>query len=125
MTEKTLDRSGRWRDRTVGFRMSAPEAEALDTMVAMSGLTKQDYIINKLLDHRFSVVPNSRVQKALRQNMELVYLQMRRIEESAHLTPELGDGVEALAEVFVGLGEDADEPEPDQEDLAIKNMRRC
>lgn len=52
-------------------------------MVAANGHTKWDYIINRLLDYRFSVASNSHVQKTLRQNMGLVYQQVRNhIEES-------------------------------------------
>ena len=38
--ERTLDAKGRWRNRTVGFRVSEEEAKMIDRMVALSGLTK-------------------------------------------------------------------------------------
>ena len=37
--ERTLDAKGRWRNRTVGFRVSEEEAKMIDHMVALSGLT--------------------------------------------------------------------------------------
>ena len=40
--ERTLDAKGRWRNRTVGFRVSEEEAKMIDRMVALSGLTKQE-----------------------------------------------------------------------------------
>lgn len=43
MSERNNDRSGRWRNRTVAFRVSE-EARHLDMLVSISGLTKQDYI---------------------------------------------------------------------------------
>ena len=39
--ERTLDAKGRWRNWTVGFRVSEEEAKMIDRMVALSGLTKQ------------------------------------------------------------------------------------
>ncbi len=42
--ERTLDAKERWRNRTVGFRVSEEEAKMIDRMVALSGLTKQEYI---------------------------------------------------------------------------------
>ena len=48
--ERTLDAKGRWRNRTVGFRVSEEEAKMIDCMVALSGLTKQEYILRKLMD---------------------------------------------------------------------------
>lgn len=44
--ERTLDAKGRWRNRTVGFRVSEEEAKMIDHMVALSGLTKQEYIVH-------------------------------------------------------------------------------
>ena len=40
--ERTLDAKGRWRNRTVGFRVSEEEAKMIDRMVALSGLSKQE-----------------------------------------------------------------------------------
>ena len=56
--DKNLDYKGRWRNKTVAFRVSEEEAKLIDTQVALSGLTKQDYIIfssaNALI---FGIVP--------------------------------------------------------------------
>lgn len=43
--ERVLDYEGRWRSHTVAFRASDEEAKMLNDLVALSGLTKQDYII--------------------------------------------------------------------------------
>ena len=47
--EKSLDYKGRWRNHTVAFRVSDEEAKLLNDLVALSGLTKQDYITRRLL----------------------------------------------------------------------------
>lgn len=46
--ERRLDHQGRWRHKTVAFRVSQEESEQIDRMVRLSGLTKQDYIIRRL-----------------------------------------------------------------------------
>lgn len=48
MSAKCLDKQGRWRNKTVAFRVSPEEDELLETAVRLSGLTKQDYIIRRL-----------------------------------------------------------------------------
>ena len=63
MSEKNLDTHGRLRSKTIAFRMSQEEADLLDRLVAISGITKQDYIISKLSDTTVKVVPSSRMQK--------------------------------------------------------------
>ena len=50
MSLKVYDGQGRWRNKTVAFRISPEEDEQLETAVRLSGLTKQDYIIRRLQD---------------------------------------------------------------------------
>ena len=69
MTAKNRDRKNRWRNVTVAFRMSPEENEQLNTLVKLSGLTKQDYIICRLLCKDVVVQGNSRVYKALKQQI--------------------------------------------------------
>ena len=46
MSEKVLDAHGRWRNITVAFRVSPEEDEQIERLVKLTGLTKQDYIMN-------------------------------------------------------------------------------
>ena len=46
--ERVLDQQGRWRNKVVAFRMSPEEDALLDAKVRLSGLTKQEYIIDML-----------------------------------------------------------------------------
>lgn len=48
--EKALDRQGRWRSKTVAFRVSPEENNQIEIKVRLSGLTKQDYIVSRLTD---------------------------------------------------------------------------
>ena len=48
--EKTLDRQGRWRSKTVAFRVSPEENNQIEIKVRLSGLTKQDYIVSRLTE---------------------------------------------------------------------------
>ena len=49
MSKKNYDNHNRWRNKTVAFRVSAEEDLQLETMVKLTGLTKQDYIILSLI----------------------------------------------------------------------------
>ena len=46
MSERRCDTKNRWRNVVVAFRMSPQEAEDLNVKVALSGLSKQDYLID-------------------------------------------------------------------------------
>lgn len=67
--EKALDRQGRWRSKTVAFRVSPEENNQIEIKVRLSGLTKQDYIVSRLIDREIRVVGNPRVYKALKNQM--------------------------------------------------------
>ena len=66
MSEKRLDRCGRWRNVIVAFRVSKEEGEAIDEAVALSGHSKQDYIISKLLNREVVVEKSPRTYKLLK-----------------------------------------------------------
>ena len=78
--ERTLDYKGRWRNHTVAFRVSNEEANLLNDLVALSGLTKQDYITRRLLCRDVVVQGNPRVYKALKNQMAAIYEELKRLE---------------------------------------------
>lgn len=65
MSKKRYDRNGHIRNKVVAFRMSEEENQMLDRKVALSGLTKQDYIIGCILDKEITVYGNPYVFRSL------------------------------------------------------------
>ena len=103
MSVKNLDNKNRWRSKTVAFRMSPEEAAQLDVLAGLSGLTKQDYLIRKALDKEVSILPNSRVFKALRNQLNSVLDELRRLEFVSVENDELLDIILYIAEIVDGL----------------------
>ena len=83
MSAKSLDPKGRFRGKIVSFRCSEEENAALDVAVQLSGLTKQDYIISRVLQRDIVVQPNPRIYKALKDRLELVLAELKKSEEAA------------------------------------------
>lgn len=107
--EKSLDYKGRWRNHTVAFRVSDEEAKLLNDLVALSGLTKQDYITRRLLCRDVVVQGNPRVYKALRNELAVVLAELQRIEAGGGVNEELIDTIELIAVILGGLkGESED-----------------
>ena len=65
------------------------EDEQLEIFVKLSGLTKQDYIIRRLLEKEVVVQGNPRVYKALRDELAAVLDELRRIESGQGMNDEL------------------------------------
>lgn len=79
--DRKLDNRGRWRNKTVAFRVSEEEAKQIDECVRLSGLTKQDYIVRRLMCRDIVVQGNPRVYKALKNQMAELYEELKRIEQ--------------------------------------------
>lgn len=103
--EKKLDSKGRWRNKTTSFMMSPEEREDLDTRVRLSGLTKQEYMVRRLLERDVVVQPNTRVFKALRNQMTEILTELKRIENGANVDDELLATIKIVAETYNGLEE--------------------
>ena len=83
--ERNLDKQGRWRNKTVSFRMSKEEVILLDNLVLLSGLTKQDYIIKRLLCKDVTVIGNTRVYKALKNHIEQIFVELKRLSNTQEI----------------------------------------
>ena len=105
--EKSLDYKGRWRNHTVAFRVSDEEAKLLNDLVALSELTKQDYITRRLLCRDVVVQGNPRVYKALKKQMAAIHEELKRMESISPDNDELLYTLQVIAITLDGLkGED-------------------
>lgn len=64
MSAKNVDRHNRFRNITVGFRVSPEEHKQINIAVALSGLSKQEYCYRKCLNRDIVVQGNPKVLKA-------------------------------------------------------------
>ena len=101
--EKSLDYKGRWRNLTVAFRVSDEEAKLLNDLVALSGLTKQDYITRRLLCRDVVVQGNPRVYKALKNQMAAIHEELKRMESVSPDNDELLYTLQVIAITLDGL----------------------
>ena len=106
MSLKNRDNKNRWRNKTVAFRVSPEEDEQIETVVRLSGLTKQDYITRRLMCRDVVVQGNPRIYKALRNELAAVLGELRRIEAGNGVDDELLDTIELIAVIMGGMGED-------------------
>ncbi len=105
MSAKNRDEHGRFRNITVGFRVSPEENEQLNTAVALSGLPKQEYCYRKCLNRDIVVQGNPRVYKALRDQLAAVLDELRRIEASGEIRDELYENIELITRTLYGMKE--------------------
>ena len=107
MSAKNMDKHNRWRNISVSFRVSPEEDQLIETAVKLSGLTKQDYIIQRVLNRDVVVQGNPRVYKALRNQLAAVLSELRRIQAGGTVDDELLDIIRMIAAIMDGMKEDA------------------
>ena len=103
---KNLDKQGRWRNKTVSFRMSNEEVILLDNLVSLSGLTKQDYIIKRLLCKDVIVVGNTRIYKALKNHMEQVFTELKRLSTTQEIDDVILSTIQFINQILKDMKEE-------------------
>ena len=100
MSAKNHDNHNRWRNITVGFRVSPEENEQLNKAVALSGLPKQEYCYRKCMDNDITVTPNPRIFKALKTALDDVWTELRRISTGTQPSDELVNDITLIAKML-------------------------
>ena len=108
MSAKNRDEHNRWRNITVGFRVSPEENEQINIAVALSGLPKQEYCYRRCLCRDIVVQGNPRIYKALRNQLAAVLDELRRIDAAGDLRDELLDNIELITRTLSGMKEESE-----------------
>ena len=103
MSAKNRDNKNRWRNITVGFRVSPEENELINKAVALSGLPKQEYCYRRCLNQDVVVQGNPRVYKALRNQLAEVLSELKRIENGSVVDDELLSTIQLIGATLNGL----------------------
>ena len=96
MSIKKLDQQGRWRNKTVSFRVSPEEDKQIETVVRLSGMSKQDFIICCLQKRKIEVMGNPKLYKALKNELADVLNELNRIEAGNKVSQDLVDTIRLI-----------------------------
>lgn len=108
MSVKNRDEQNRWRNITVGFRVSPEENEQINTAVALSGLSKQEYCYRRCIGREIVVQGNPRVYKALKTQMTEILFELKRLKSGAALSDEMLANIRLIAEIMNGMKEETE-----------------
>jgi hypothetical protein len=103
MSAKNVDRHNRFRNITVGFRVSPEEQAELNRAVALSGLSKQEYCYRRCMERDVVVQGNPRVYKTLKNQMADVLAELQRIEAGNNVSDDLLNIIELITVTMDGL----------------------
>ena len=100
MSAKSRDGQGRWRCKTIGVRVSPEENEEINTLAALSGMSKQDYAICRLCNREVVVVGNPRVHKALKNQMVQLCEEFKSLCSSGEVNAETRHVLEYVLKIY-------------------------
>ena len=103
MAKRIVDKYNRIRNLTVAFRVSPEENEQINTAVALSGLPKQEYCYRRCLNRDIVVHGNPRVYKALKDHMESILDQLKRIEAGQSVDEDLLENINLITVILGGM----------------------
>jgi len=114
------------RKRTISkaFRVSREESDRIELLAKAAGVTQQEYIMMKIEDKEFTVVPDIRTYKMLRDSMRQVYQELCRLRDCSTMDERLIAKIELLSDLFVGIAGDSPRGELEKEDDLIAEMER-
>lgn len=125
MSAKNCDHHNRWRNITVGFRVSPEENERLNRAVALSGLPKQEYCYRKCMDNSITVTPNPRIFKEMKTALDDVWTELKRISAGTQPSDELMNDITLIAKMLNDMKACKEKVKPQIGLAARKFGRRC
>ena len=81
------------------------EVTLLNNLVSLSGLTKQDYIIKRLLYKDVVVVGNTRIYKALKNQMEQIFTELKRLSTTQEIDDVTTSTIQFINQILQGMKE--------------------
>ena len=120
----TCRNDDRQRCVTIGFRVSKEQADRIDLLVALSGKTKQDYILERLENESMEVIPSPRMQRTLRDEMRALCAEFERLKKNEEPSERLLATCDLVASMYASLGEETPAHAPASKDEMLLNMSR-
>ena len=105
MTEKKTDKKGRFRNKIVAVRVSEAESEMINRMVSISGMSKQDYIINKLTNKDIVVEGSIRTFNGIKTQLAYINEELERIGKINEEHEEVFELLKIIAEILLKIQE--------------------
>lgn len=79
--------------------MSPEEDEQINIAVSLTGMTKQDFIISKLLDRTINIKGNCKIHRSVFDRLTEVWEQLKQIESFNKINDELMDNIILILDV--------------------------
>lgn len=104
---RNYEKYERKRNVFIGFRLSKEEKERLDKFVKLSGLTQRDYVAARSLQEDVVIVGNTRVYKALSDQINELINELKRLNTGDELSNEFIKLMSFALIIYQGMNENS------------------
>ena len=102
---RNYEKYERKRNIFIGFRLSKEEKEKLDKYVKLSGLTQRDYVAKRSMQEDVVIIGNTRVYKALSEQVKELISELKRLNTGDELSKEFIELVSFALRIYEGMNE--------------------
>lgn len=103
--KKKKNEHNRKRDVIVNFRMSPEERAELDQKILMSGMKKQNYMIQSSLEQKIEIVANRKMLMNIQNRMDDIETELKRVAFADALDMEKLAGLKMIVELLQAVNE--------------------
>lgn len=96
----------RIKSKTVVFRVTPEELELITSMADISGMKRQEYLLERALENSIKVYSNPRMFKALKNRMDMILEELKGIENGDNPEREILDLIHYMTDVMEQLKEE-------------------
>lgn len=106
MTAKNRDAKGRWRSKTIAFRLSPQEDEEINARYKLSGFqTKQEFILQSLLYTKINAVGTPLMMLSFRKYLQEIIRELKRIDTGENVDDEIFVNIRTMLDILDGFEE--------------------
>lgn len=99
MSKKNCDKYGRFRSKTIAFRVTPEENELINSNAAISGLSKQEFLTSNMLKHTIVVKGTPKVYLGLKTQLEKLESTFRENVKMESLDKEKLELIKAICDI--------------------------
>lgn len=101
MSQKIKDEKNRWRNKSVGFRVSQEEWDLINDKVRLCGYSKkQDYIMECLANHQITAKGNPLMLTQFRADLRKILAELERINSMEQVDDEFFIPIKTMLEIL-------------------------
>lgn len=100
MSQKILDKRGRWRNHTIAFRVSEYEWKEIHERAAICGMQMQNYLTRSAIYQKIVFVGERKNLDTIRKKQNEILQELKRIRDASEITEDRLSALWIITEIL-------------------------